>query len=182
MVKDYKLTFPLTRENDDLVRTVHIMIKEITNDIANDFQFNTVISKYRELTNAIYEWRGKKSDLSDEDKNVLTFAVVSLIKLMSPVTVHMSEEIWHELGFETSIHDEKWCEWDENLAKASKITLVVQVNGKVKDKIEADEGLDNEALKQLALSSERIKELTTGKEIVKTIVVPKKLVNIVVKG
>ena len=182
VTKDYKLTFPLTRENDDLVRIVHMMIKEITNDIANDFQFNTVISKYRELTNAIYDWKNKKAELTEEDKNVFSFAVISLIKLMAPVTVHMSEEIWHDLGNETSIHDEKWCEWDENLAKASKITLVVQINGKVKDKIEADEGLGNDELKEVALASQKIKELTSGKEIVKVIVVPKKLVNIVVKG
>ena len=179
--KDYKLEFPLKRENDDLVRTVHMAIKGITNDIANDFQFNTVISKYRELTNAIYDWRGKKSDFTDEDKNVFSFAVLTLIKLMAPVTVHMSEEIWHDVGGAGSIHDEKWCEWDENLAKASKITLVVQVNGKVKDKLEADEGLNDEDLKNLALSSDKVKELTAGKNIVKVIVVPKKLVNIVVK-
>ena len=101
---------------------------------------------------------------------------------MSPVTVHMSEEIWSELGAKTSIHEEPWCEWDENLAKASKITLVVQVNGKLKDKLEADEGASNDELQALALASERVKELTQGKEIVKVIVVPKKLVNIVVKG
>ena len=179
---DYKLSFPLTKDNDDLVRVVHMAIKGITNDISNDFQFNTVISKYRELTNAIYDFVGKKKEFSDEDKNVLSFAVISLIKLMAPVTVHMSEEIWKELGGKSSIHDEKWCEWDENLAKASKITLVVQVNGKVKDKLEADEGASNDELQALALASERIKELTDGKEIVKVIVVPKKLVNIVVKG
>ena len=182
MKKDYKLSFPLKRENDDLVRIVHMAIKGISNDISNDFQFNTVISKYRELTNAIYDWRGKKKALDDEDKNVFSFAVISLVKLMSPVTVHMSEEIWKELGYEGSIHDEPWCEWDENLAKASKITLVVQVNGKVKDKLEADEGASNEELQALALSSDRVKELTNGKEVVKVIVVPKKLVNIVVKG
>ena len=182
VTKDYKITFPLTRENDDLVRIVHMMIKEVTNDIANDFQFNTVISKYRELTNAIYDWKNKKTELTEEDTNVFSFAVVSLIKLMAPVTVHMSEEIWHDLGNATSIHNEKWCEWDEDLAKASKITLVVQVNGKVKDKIEADEGLGNDELKEVALASQKIKELTSGKEIVKVIVVPKKLVNIVVKG
>ena len=181
ITKDYKLAFPLARENDDLVRTVHIAMKGITNDISNDFQFNTVISKYRELTNAIYDWRNKHNELSEEDKNVFSFAVISLIKLMAPVTVHMSEEIWQDLGFEGSIHDDNWCEWDENLAKASKITLVVQVNGKVKDKLEADEGLNDEELKNIALSSAKVKELTEGKNIVKVIVVPKKLVNIVVK-
>jgi leucyl-tRNA synthetase len=182
LTRDYKLEFPLTRENDDLVRVVHMAIKGITNDISNDFQFNTVISKYRELTNAIYDWVGSKKEFSAEDKNVLSFAIISLVKLMAPVTVHMSEEIWSELGGKSSIHDEPWCEWDENLAKASKITLVVQVNGKVKDKLEADEGASNDELQALALASERVKELTDGKEIVKVIVVPKKLVNIVVKG
>lgn len=169
------------KSNDDLVRTVHIAIKGITNDISNDFQFNTVISKYRELTNAIYDWQAKKSDLTEEDKQVLSFAVASLIKLMSPVAVHLTEEAWHDLGGEKSIHEEPWCEWDENLAKSSSITLVVQVNGKVKDKIEVDESLDQEEMKQVALNSEKVKALTDGKTIVKTIVVPKKLVNIVVK-
>ena len=100
---------------------------------------------------------------------------------MSPVTVFMADEIWKELGSKTSIHDEKWCEYDENLAKASSITLVVQINGKVKDKIEADESVNDEELKSIALSSQKIKDLIEGKTIVKTIVVPKKLVNIVVK-
>ena len=179
---DYKLSFPLARENDDLVRVVHMAIKGITNDISNDFQFNTVISKYRELTNAIYDYVAGKKEFNDEDKNVLSFAIISLIKLMAPVTVHMSEEIWSELGGKTSVHDEPWCEWDENLAKTSKITLVVQVNGKVKDKLEVDEGVDEVGLKEIALNSDKVKELTEGKEIVKVIVVPKKLVNIVVKG
>ena len=178
---DYKLPEKLLKENDDLVRVVHMTIKSVSNDISNDFQFNTVISRYRELTNAIYDWRNKKSDLNDEDKAVLSFASTTLIKLMSPVTVFMADEIWKELGSDKSIHEEKWCEYDENLAKASSITLVVQINGKVKDKIEVDEGLDNEKLKEIALSSEKVKELTNGKTIVKTIVVPKKLVNIVVK-
>ena len=169
------------KSNDDLVRTVHIAIKGITNDISNDFQFNTVISKYRELTNAIYDWQAKKGDLTEEDKQVLSFAVISLIKLMSPVAVHLTEEAWHDLGGKKSIHEEPWCEWDENLAKSSSITLVVQVNGKVKDKIEVDESLDQEEMKQVALNSEKVKTLTDGKTIVKTIVVPKKLVNIVVK-
>ena len=178
---DYNLPDKLSKENDDLVRVVHMAIKSVSNDISNDFQFNTVISRYRELTNAIYDWRNKKSDLNDEDKAVLSFASTTLIKLMSPVTVFMADEIWKELGSNKSIHEEKWCEYDENLAKASSITLVVQINGKVKDKIEVDEGLDNEKLKEIALSSEKVKELTNGKTIVKTIVVPKKLVNIVVK-
>ena len=169
------------KENDDLLRIVHMAVKGITNDISNDFQFNTVISKYRELTNAIYDWQAKKPALDDEDKLVLSFAIVSLMKLMSPVAVHLTEEAWHELGGEGSIHNQPWCKWDENLAKSSSITLVVQINGKVKDKIEVDEGLSQDELKEMALNSEKVKAQTEGKTIVKTIVVPKKLVNIVVK-
>lgn len=178
---DFKIPQQLKKDNDDMVRNVHIAIKGITIDIANDFQFNTVISKYRELTNAIYDWRAKKSNLDDEDKQVLSFAIVSLMKLMSPVAVHLTEEAWAQLGAQTSIHEEKWLEYDENLAKTSSITLVVQVNGKVRDKIEVDESLSEDEMKEVALSSERVKEFTDGKTIVKTIVVPKKLVNIVVK-
>ena len=169
------------KENDELLRRVHMAIKGISNDIANDFQFNTVISKYRELVNTIYDWQGKKPNLDEEDKQVLSFAILTLIKLMSPVAVHLTEEAWHELGCEGSIHEQEWPKWDENLAKLSSITLVVQVNGKLRDKIEADESSSEDELKTLALSSAKVKEFTDGKTIVKTIVVPKKLVNIVVK-
>lgn len=185
IIFDYKLGENLAKENDDLVRVVHMSIKGITNDISNEFQFNTVISKYRELTNAIYEWLGgkceNKRDFNEEDKNVFSFAVLTLMKLMSPVAVHLSEEVWTALGAKTSIHDENWCEWDENLAKTSSITLVIQINGKVRDKIDVSESLSQDEMKEIALQSEKTKEFTQGKEIVKIIVVPKKLVNIVVK-
>lgn len=178
---NYSLNKNLAKDNDDLVRTVHMQIKGITNDITNEFQFNTVISKYRELVNAIYDWQARKPQLNDEDKNVLSFAIVSMLKLMSPVAVYLTEEAWHELGGEGSIHDQKWCTWDENLAKSSSVTMVIQINGKVKDKIEVDAEISKEEMEKQALSSDKVKELTAGKTIVKTIVVPGKLVNIVVK-
>ncbi|MBQ6516504.1 leucine--tRNA ligase [bacterium] len=178
---NYSIPENLSKDNDTLLRNVHIAIKGITNDISNDFQFNTVISKYRELTNAIYDRLSKNFEGTEEDKNVFSFAVLMLIKLMSPVTVFMAEKIWQELGYKTSIHDEKWPEWDENLAKSAGITLVVQINGKVRDKIEVQNGLSQDELKEMALNSPKVKEQIAGKEVVKTIVVPQKLVNIVVK-
>jgi len=178
---NFELPEKLSKENDDLVRVVHMAIKSITNDISNDFQFNTVISRYRELTNAIYDWRGDKAELNSEDKAVLSFATTTLIKLMSPVTVFMSDEIWKELGSKHSIHEEAWCEYSERLAKTSSITLVIQVNGKIKDKIEVNEDVSDEELQEIAINSSKVQELTNGKTIVKIIVVPKKLVNIVVK-
>ena len=100
---------------------------------------------------------------------------------MSPVCVFMAEEIYSSLGAEISIHKEKWCEFDEKLAKQSSITLIVQVNGKIKDKIEADQNLSNDELEKIAMKSPKVVEATQGKTIVKTIVVPNKLVNVVVK-
>jgi len=178
---NYQIPEKLSKENENLLRTVHIAIKGITNDISNDFQFNTVISKYRELTNAIYDRLNKNFEATDEDKAILSFSVLTLIKLMSPVTVFMSENIWQELGNKTSIHDEQWPVWDENLAKASSITLVIQINGKVRDKIEVSEGLSKEEFTEIALNTPKIKEILQDKEVIKTIVVPSKLVNIVVK-
>lgn len=183
IIFDYKIGDNLSKQNDDLVRVVHMSIKGITNDISNEFQFNTVISKYRELTNAIYDWvtNANNKEFSDEDKNVFSFAVLTLMKLMSPVAVHLTEEVWASLGAGNSIHDEAWMQWNENLAKTSSIILVVQVNGKVRDKIDVSESLSQDEMKEIALNAEKAKEFTTGKEIVKVIVVPKKLVNIVVK-
>ena len=180
---DYKLpdVSTLSKQNNDLVRQVHMMIKKVSQDIANEFQFNTVISKYREFTNVIYDYLKDKKEFSDEDKQVYSYAVISFLKLFAPVLPHLSEEIYEGLGGKDSVHKLEWPKYDEALAKTSTITLVVQINGKVKDKIEVDAESSKEDLEKTALNSEKIKELTSGKQIVKVIVVPGKLVNIVVK-
>ena len=184
IIKDYDLgdISKLAKPNNDLVRKVNIYIKGITQDIENEFQFNTVISKYRELTNTIYDWCSAKKDLNDEDKNVLSYAIVTLIKLIAPTLVHIAEEMYNSLGFEGSVHNAKWPTYEESLTKMSSMTLVAQINGKIKDKIEVDSGLSKEDLEKIALDSPKIKELTSGKKIVKVIVVPGKLVNVVVAG
>ena len=184
LILNYKLpedVSSLSKENNDLVRNTHIAIKGITQDISNEFQFNTVISKYREFVNAIYDYAGKKSEFSEEDKNVFSFAMVTLLKLMAPTTVHLTEELYHQMGGKGSIHETQWPEYDDKLAKTAAITLVVQINGKVKDKIEVDSESSKEELEKAAMASEKIKEAIDGKQIVKTIVVPGRLVNIVVK-
>ena len=183
IILDYKLgdVNSLTRENNDLVREVHMTIKKISQDIANEFQFNTVISKYREFTNVIYDYLNSKKEFTAEDKNVFSYAVITFLKLLAPVLPHMTEEIYEGLGGTGSVHKLEWPKYDEALAKTSKITLVAQINGKVKDRIEVDAESTKEELEKTALNSEKIKELTKGKDIVKVIVVPGKLVNIVVK-
>ena len=183
IVLDYKLPdiSGLTKENNNLVREVHMTIKKISQDIANEFQFNTVISKYREFANVIYDYMNGKKEYSDEDKNVFSFAVLTFLRLLAPVLPHMTEEIYEGLGGTDSVHKLEWPKYDENLAKSSSITLVAQINGKIKDRIEVDAETSKEDLEKIALNSPRIKELLEGKNVVKVIVVPNKLVNIVVK-
>ncbi len=171
----------LSKDNNDLIREVHMTVKKISQDISNEFQFNTVISKYREFTNVIYDYLKNKSEFTQEDKQVFSFAVLTFLKLLSPVLPHMTEEIYEGLGGENSVHLLEWPKYDEKLAKTSTITLVVQINGKVKDKIEVDAESSKETLEKTALESEKIQELTKGKQIIKVIVVPAKLVNIVIK-
>lgn len=168
----------LSKKDENMVRETHISIKKITNDIEQEFQFNTVISRYREFTNAIYEY---VKDEKTINYDVLSFALLTLLKLISPVCVFMAQEVYASLGAANSIHDEPWCKYNDDLAKASNITLIVQVNGKIKDKIEVAEGLSNSELEAAANESEKVKEAINGKTVVKTIVVPNKLVNIVVK-
>ena len=171
----------LQKYNNDLVRATHIFVKGVTQDISHEFQFNTVISKYREFVNTLYDYVAKRSVFSEEDKNVFSFAVTTLIRAMAPVTVHMSEQFMSDLGADKSVHLMDWPTYDENLAKNSNILLIAQVNGKIKDKIEADADMSKAELEKLALESEKVKAAIEGKEIAKIIVVPAKLVNIVVK-
>ena len=171
----------LEKTNNDLIRMTHMFVKSITLDISHEFQFNTVISKYREFVNTLYDYVAKHKEFSQEDKQVYSFAVVTLIKAMAPVTVHMSEQFMHDFGAEKSVHQMEWPSYDESLAKNSKITLVAQVNGKIKDKIEADAEASKEELEKLALESEKVRDFIKDKTVVKIIVVPAKLVNIVVK-
>ncbi len=175
---NYQIPDTLNSKSKDLIREIHIGIKKITQDIENEFQFNTVVSKYREITNSIYEYIREESDI---DYDVLSFALITLLKLISPVAVFMSEEIYRTIGGSGSIHEQKWPEYDENKTVQNNVVLVVQVNGKIRDKIETTVGQDKETLIELALKSEKLKQFIDGKTIVKTIVVPDKIVNIVVK-
>ena len=103
------------------------------------------------------------------------------MKLMAPVTVHMCDEIYAQLGAKDSIHNQAWPEYDDNLAKMNSIQLVVQVNGKTRDLIETTAEATQDELKALAQKSPKAQQFIEGKEIVKIIVVPGRLVNIVVK-
>lgn len=186
--KDYLcLNYPeinadnLSRENKALLRETHKTIKGITQDINNEFQFNTAISKCREFTNNIYDYVNSKKDYSEQDKAILSNAIFSLVKLMSPLVPHFAEEIWSEFGGEGSIHQSKWCEYKEELCIADSVTIAVQICGKLRDTVEVPINSSKEDIEKTALSLPKIQSYTEGKEIIKVIVVPNKLINIVIK-
>ncbi len=169
----------LSKKNNMLVREVNMAVKKISYDISHEFQFNTVISKYREFVNVLYDYANNKNEFSKEDEMVFSFAMITFLKLLAPVVPHLSEEIYHGLGGKDSVHKLLWPEYDANLAKNDTITLVVQVNGKVKDKIEADSDSTKEQLEEFARNSSKIKNFIADRQIAKVIVVPGRLVNIV---
>jgi len=114
------------------------------------------------------------------DAKKLAEAKNNLLKLLSPFVPHIAEELWHEIGNKNSIFEEKWPEYDKELIKEEKINLVIQVNGKVRDRIEVPAGISEEEAKTLAISREKVKNWLSGKEIKQIIFVPDKLINIVV--
>ena len=105
----------------------------------------------------------------------------TLLRLQAPTTPHLAEELWQRRGHGYSIHNQSWPQWDEELAKDEEITLVVQVNGKLRDRITVPVSIAETEAKQLALESQRVKAHLEGKEIIKMIYVPGRLLNMVVR-
>ena len=171
----------LTQENRDLLRETHKAVKKITLDITNEFQFNTAVSKCREFVNYLYEYTNNKKNYNEEDKTVLSKAVITLIKLLSPIIPHMTEELWHELGGKDSIHLVEWPTYDDALAISENVAIVVQINGKVRDKLMMPVNSSEAEIESAAKSSEKVQSYIAGKTIVKQIIVPNRLINIVVK-
>ena len=160
----------------DLHRKVHQTIKQISHDMEH-FQFNTVISALMELTNAL------NKAVSDKLTNTEVFdhGLETLIKLMAPVTPHISEELWSQLNNPYSVHQQPWPVADDEAILEDEITLIVQVNGKVRERLIVPATIDSESAKAQALSSENVKRYLDGKDVQKVIYVPGRLVNIVVK-
>jgi leucyl-tRNA synthetase len=171
-----------TAEDDaalaDLVYWTHRTIKKVTQDIER-FAFNTAIAAIMEFVNQLTKYADGSPELFSTP--VGHEAVQSLILLLAPFAPFISEELWEEIGAPYSVHLQPWPEWDEEAARSRTITLVVQINGKVRDRIEMDADIEAVEMEGAALESPRIRQLTEGREIVKVIVVPGKLINVVVK-
>ena len=158
----------------DVQRALHKTIKKVSDDM-DGFKFNTAIASLMELTNTLTQaW--ERSDLTSDAWNE---AVSNLVAMMAPITPYLSEELWEATGHESSVHTQSWPEWDESLAADETITLVVQVNGRLRDRIEVPVGIEEDTAKETALSSPKIQPHIQGKEVSKVIYVPGRLVNIV---
>lgn len=166
----------LSRKDKDMRRLVHTTIKRVTDDAGTRFNFNTAISAIMELVNGLYQYR----EVADYNKAVMAEAVDTLVLLLAPFIPHVTEELWQDLGHGESVHKQKWPVVDEAALVADEVTVIVQVNGKVRDKILMPVNLDKAETEKMVLAQPKIAEILTGKEVKKVVVVPNKLVNVVV--
>lgn len=157
-------------DSDTVLIKLNQVIKGVTEDLES-FQMNTVISKLMELNNTF-----------EKEKSVSKESFEKFLILLSAPCPHIAEEMWHKIGNESLIVEHEWPKYDEKYLIADKIEIVVQINGKVRDRLSVENNISDEEMEKRAKESEKTQELTAGKEIVKVIVVSKKLVNIVIKG
>ena len=153
----------------------HATIKKVSEDINARFNFNTAISAIMELTNMLNWYK----DVEELDLAVFKEAINSLLIMLNPFSPHIAEELWQRCGNENSVQIQNWPKYDPQALIQDEIEIVVQISGKVKERIMVPVDSTEEELREIAQNNSRIKELTNGKKIVKIIVVPNKLVNIV---
>jgi leucyl-tRNA synthetase len=166
-----------TDADKELAFAMNGTIKKVTEDIRERFNFNTAISSIMELVNEMYHYK----ELETINENQFRQAIQNLLLVLAPFTPHACEELWQQLGMEGSIHKMPWPDFDESALVKDAVEIVVQINGKIKDKIQVPTALTPKELEQRALSNEKIQKLVAGMIVVKVIAVPGKLVNIVVK-
>jgi len=158
-----------------LRRKTHQTIQRVTHDIER-WHFNTAISAMMELVNTMTEIEGR---LEDGMTSAYSEACEQLTLLLAPFAPHLAEELWARLGKEESVHLAAWPAWDESAAAAEEITVVVQVNGRLRDRLAVAPGTPREELERQALSSPRVQAHIRGKTVRSVVVVPDRLVNIV---
>ena len=167
----------LDGDRKSLRQKTHKTIKKVTEDIER-FHFNTAISAVMELVNEIYVSEIKDND-DDGSRRVMREAVETVVILLSPFVPHFAEELWEALGDRESVIKTRWPDYDPEAVLEDEILIVIQVNGRLRDRITIPASYGEEEVKTWALKSERIRKLVEGKEIKRVILVPKKLVNIV---
>ena len=173
-VENYDVSM-LNSEEKILHRVLHKTIKKVTEDLRDRFAFNTAISSLMELVNAMYVFQNKPIN-----KNLARETSSALLKMLAPFVPHISEELWSKF-FEGSVHKQKWPTFDSSAIVEDEVEIVLQINGKVRDRVKVAVNLTKSEMEKAALELPRAKELIAGKTIIKIIAVPNKLVNIVVK-
>jgi leucyl-tRNA synthetase len=177
---DYDNT-SLSEQDKQLRFVVHNTIKRVTSDIEERFNFNTAISAIMELVNALYQYK-EKVDSAQQNKAVVGEAISNLLLLLAPFAPHITEELWDLTAHEGSIHEQPWPVYDSQALVQDQVEIVVQVNGRIRDKIMVAADASQQEIEDMVLSLPRIQGHIGDKKVAKVIVVPKRLVNIVVKG
>lgn len=177
--KEIKKT-KLDKAGKNLNRTIHASIKKVTEDVGERLNFNTAISAVMELTNEVYSYL---NDRKDEDINyaLIKSAAENILLLLAPFAPFITDELWEMIGHENSIHEMSWPDYKESALEKEEITIVIQVNGKVREKISVDPDISEEEVKEKVLEEEKIQSYLEGNNLIKTIYVPGKLVNLVVQ-
>ncbi len=164
----------------DLYRKVHQTIKKVTDDIEDRFHFNTAISSIMELINSIYQVISNTKEEDLKTWSVIREAIETSIVLLSPIVPHITEELWHILGHKEYLINISWPKYDPKALEAEKRLIVVQVNGKVRARLEVPASFKEEQIRELALAEPNVKRHIEGKQIRKIIFAQNKLMNIVV--
>ena len=151
-------------------------VKKVTEDAGGRFSFNTAISSIMELVNALYKYKQGEVNVP-----LMNDAIEKLILILNPFVPHITEELWNNLGHEDRVYQQNWPEFDPAALELETVEIIVQVNGKLKDKMAFEKNAEKSAIEEAALASERVQDAIAGKSVVKTIVVPNKLINFVVK-
>ena len=173
------VTASLNAEEKKLRFAVNASIKKVTEDFER-FSFNTAISSIMEMVNELYRYKDATAPES-YSKPLIGEALRSLIVLLSPIVPHITQEMWESIGNNTALFDTPWPSFDESALVVSEVEIVVQINGKIRDKMTVSADLGREQMEEIAKTSDKVKALIGDKQIVKVIAVPKKLINIVVK-
>jgi leucyl-tRNA synthetase len=166
-----------SKDDKELNYTLNATVKKVTEDAGGRFQFNTALSSIMELVNELYRYKA----LDNINVPLVDKAINEMVIVLSPFVPHICEELWEDLGHAERLFNVSWPSYDEKALVKDTIEIVVQINGKVKEKLVIENNSNKEVMEKTALENDKIKSLIEGKNVIKIIAVPNKLVNIVIK-